>query len=155
MKKIFFLSFLALFSSRSFAVTLDEAFQSALQKNESAKTANEHVVQSQEQLKQAKSTVYPDLSFNATYLVQPKPEDPVARSFFDQEQTTANFTLKQPLFRGFREYAGIRQREDSLAAEQQNKVTAILQLYEAVATSYLNVLALEQDIRNLSEQKKI
>jgi outer membrane protein len=111
-------------------LTLDEAFQGALQKNESVGRTNEHLIQTQEQLSQAKSTVYPDLSFNATYLVQPEPKDAVAQQFFQEEQTTANFTLKQPLFRGFREFAGIRQ-------------------------SYLDVLALEQDLKNLAEQKKI
>ena len=139
----------------AYALTLDEAFEAALQKNEGVKQANEHLIQSQEQLAQAKGSVYPDLSFNATYMLQPEPTDPVARQFFQEEQTTANFTLRQPLFRGFREFAGIRQRKNVLSAEKQNRIISLLKIYETVAISYLDVLALEQDLRNLAEQKKI
>ena len=65
-------------------LTLDEAFQSALQKNESVRQAGERLLQTEEQLTQAKSTVYPNLSFNASYMVQPQPTDPVAIQFFEE-----------------------------------------------------------------------
>lgn len=140
----FILCFLIL--QNAYALTLDDAFQAALQKNENAKSSNERVIQSEERLVQVKSTVYPNLSFNATYLVQPDPTDPIARQFF---------TLKQPLFRGFREFAGISQRKIIVEAEKQNRIYFLLQLYESVASSYLDVLALEQDLKNLTSQKNI
>lgn len=136
-------------------VTMDEAFRAALSKNEIVGQSREKVFQADEQLSQAKSSIFPSLSFQATHLIQPEPSDPIAREFFPEEQTTANFNLKQPLFRGFREFAGIRVRRNNLSAEQDNRINTLLQLYQSVATSYLNVLSLEQDLKNLAEQKRI
>jgi outer membrane protein len=147
--------FLIFQNFQTFAVTLDEAFQASLKKNEDVQQANEQVIQSEEHLSQAKSTIFPNLSFNASYMVQPEPKDPVAQQFFEKEQTSSSFTLRQPLFKGFREYAGIRQRKNLIQSQKQNRIATLLQLYESVARSYISVLALEQDLRNLIEQKRI
>jgi outer membrane protein len=147
--------FLIFQNFQTFAVTLDEAFQASLKKNEDVQQANEQVIQSEEHLSQAKSTIFPNLSFNASYMVQPEPKDPVAQQFFEKEQTSSSFTLRQPLFKGFREYAGIRQRKNLIQSQKQNRIATLLQLYESVARSYISVLALEQDLRNLNEQKRI
>lgn len=140
------------FSSLCQAVTLEEALQSALQKNESVGVDHESTVQVEEQVKQAKGSILPNIALNATHLTQPKPRDPAAAQFFPAEQTTVNFTLKQPLFRGFREFAAVRQRNNMLNARKQNEFLTKIQLYESVATSYLQVLALEQDLKNLKDQ---
>ncbi len=150
------LNFLALKALGSTpALTLEQALQSALSRNETVSQSREQVNQAEEQFKQARSSVFPSLSFNATHFVQPQPEDPIARQFFPEEQTTANFSLNQPLFRGFREFAGIRQRERNLSATRQNRISQLMDLYLNVAVRYLDILSLEQDIRNLQEQKKI
>lgn len=137
------------------AVTLEEAFQSALQKNEGVRASQEQLIQAEEQLTQAKSTVYPNLSLNATYTKQPEMSDPQYRAFSPEEQTTAYLTLKQPIFQGFREFAGIRQRKKVVSAQEQNRINTLLQTYVAVSTSYLDILAIEQDLKNLEEQKNL
>jgi len=145
-----------LFSTFAFgAVTLDEAFRSALSQNEVVGQARERVFQADEQYTQARGAIFPTLSFQASHLIQPEPQDPIAREIFPEEQTTTNLNLRQPLFRGFREFAGVRQRRRTLTAEQQNRVSTLLELYQSVATSYLNVLSFEQDLKNLAEQRKI
>lgn len=154
--RLLFQVFLSLLPIQSlFATTLDEAFQAALSKNEVVGQSRERVYQADQQLRQATGSVLPSLLFEATYLRQPELDVPLADEFSPEEQTTANFKLTQPLFRGFREFAGIRQRRNTLSAEQQNRVRTLLELYQSVATSYLTVLSLEQDLKNLQEQKKI
>lgn len=140
------------FAQSSSAITLDDALRSAIQKNESAGQSEEQLKQARERVSQATGAILPSLFFNANHQIQAKPKDPLAQAFSPEKQTTANFTLTQPIFRGFREFAGRAQRKDLLAAEEQRRVNTIVALYENVAASYLEVLATEQDLRNLNQQ---
>lgn len=133
------------------ALTIDEAFRSALQKNERAGQAAEEVKQAEERLDQAKSGPLPNLAFNATHLIQERVDDPVAREFFPENQTTTNLTLTQPLFRGMREFAALRQQGRLLDAQKQARIATLAKMYEDVATAYLQILAFEADIRNVDE----
>ncbi len=146
---------LLLFSLRSDALTLDEALQSALSKNETLSQGHERVVQAGEVLNQAKSGPLPTLAFNADHTIQPPQSDPLFRAFSPEHQTTARVTLTQPLFRGFREYAALRQRGILVDAERANQVGTVALLYEAVASSYYEVLSFEQDLRNLEDQRRL
>jgi outer membrane protein len=153
--KFFLLAFAIFIFEPASALTLDEAFRSALQKNEVSGQSRERVNQAEELIDQAKGAAYPSLFLNATHLTQPAPSDPVARAFFPEQQTTANLTLNVPLFRGFREYSVLRQRNDLYSSERQQRIATLLLLYEQVATSYLEVLAHEQDLKNLNEQRTL
>lgn len=146
---------LSAFAFNASSTTLEEAFQSALQKNEVVGQSRERVVQAEELVEQAESAPYPTLSFHASHLIQPQPKDPIAREFFPENQTTANFTLIQPLFRGFREFAALRARRNLLNSERQERLSTLNQLYERVATTFLDVLALEKDLENLKDQSEI
>lgn len=137
------------------ATSIDEAVQSALQKNEVVGQSRELVKQAEEQLSQAQSAPLPTLFLNGSHTIQPQPADPIARAFFPEKQTTTNFTLNQPLFRGAREFAGLRQRKNLLAAQKEQQIFALAQLYESVATFYLDVISLEQDLKNLNDQREI
>lgn len=153
--KLLNLVFILLTIQMARAATLEDAFKSALQKNEGVRVSQEHLIQAEEQLAQAKSTVYPNLSLNATYTKQPEVSNPQFRAFSPEEQTTAYLTLKQPIFQGFREFAGIRQRKKIVSAQEQARIATLLQTYVAVSTSYLDILAIEQDLKNLGEQKDL
>jgi len=146
---------ICLLSIQSYAATLDEAFRSALQRNEVVAQSREKVVQAEEQLNQAKSAPYPVISFEADHIIQDLPASALAREFTPEKQTTTGMRLKQPLFRGLREWAALRQRKDLFNAGKQDRAQTLLNLYESVATAYLNVLAYEQDLKNLNEQAKI
>lgn len=150
-----FLFFLLSYSVVASAVTVDEALTSAFRKNESIEQGRQQVRQVEEQISQAKGLVYPKLSLEGTHLIQPELDDPVAASFFPEEQTTVSVQLNQPLFRGGREFAAIRQRKNILEAQKQARVSSLLQVYVGVTASYLNVLSLEQDLKNLNEQRDI
>lgn len=143
------------FSISAQALTLDEALQSALQKNESVAQSTEKVRQAQEQADQAKAATLPSLNASATYFMQPEHPDPLAKEFFPAKQTTTALTLNQPLFRGFREFATLRQRDRLLTAQKEDRKAHLVNLYQQVATSFLEVLARQQDVVNLTEQQKL
>ncbi len=137
------------------AVTLEEAYRAALTKNETVLQNAQLVVQAGEHVKQARSGVLPSLSIGLTHLIQAEPSDPIAREFSPRNQTTASISLSQPVFRGFREFAGIRQEKELLSAQRSTERATQLDLYENIASRYLGVLSLEQDLRNLNEQAVI
>lgn len=137
------------------AVSLEEAVQSTLQKNEAVGQSREQLRQSRELVSQAKGSILPTVSLNGTYLIQPKPTDPLVAQFFPEHQKTASVSLTQPLFRGFREFAGLRRQDNYYEAQKQIHIAQMIQLYQDVAQSYMDVLALEQDIRNIEAQQKI
>lgn len=149
------LSLLVLLLVQGHAATLDEALRSALNKNESVGQSREKVVQAEERLDQAKSGPQPTISFEAQHLIQPELRDPLYREFSPAQQTTANFSLKQPLFRGFREFAALRRQRDLVDAEKANEQTSLAGLYEQVATSFYEILSYEQDLKNLEDQRRL
>lgn len=146
---------LAITARSASAATLQEAYQSALQKNELVEVQNEQVRQIRERVKQVRGGMFPQISANATYLMQPQPSDPVAREFFPERQTTIALTANQVLFRGLREFAGIRQQKDLVSAQEETRNQAVISLYQDVTSAYLNILTLEQDLKNISVQIKI
>ncbi|ASD64618.1 TolC family protein [Bdellovibrio bacteriovorus] len=145
----------AVLSSGAYSATLQEAYQSALQKNETVGIQNEQVQQIRERVKQVRGGMFPQISANATYFMQPAPSDPVARQFFPERQTTVALTANQVLFRGLREFAAVRQQKDLVQSQEEIRNQALIQLYQDVTSSYLNILTLEQDLDNISVQLKI
>lgn len=135
--------------------SLDQAFHAALERDESVRQSDEQVVQASARLARVRGGLFPDLSFSAYHLMQPEPDDPIAREFSPPQQTTLTFTARQAIFRGFREFAGMSQQGQLVAAREEGRKLRIQELYERVAVSYFNVLSLEQDLKNLSEQVEI
>ncbi|HUP58526.1 MAG TPA: TolC family protein, partial [Bdellovibrionota bacterium] len=75
--------------------------------------------------------------------------------FFPRTQPNVSLTLRQPIFRGFREYAGLRQYRHLSAAQKQAYGRAFLDLHNEVAQSYYGVLAREQDLANLKAEREL
>ncbi len=61
-------------------------------------------------------------------------------------------TATQPLFRGFREFAGLRQTKALINAQTEDYRHAQIQLFRDVSQNFYDVLAIEQDLKNLEEQ---
>ncbi len=144
-----------LLSVPSWAISLDEAVQSSLQKNEFVSQSRSQVKQSEEAVDQIRGNIFPTISLNASYLRQPRLADPIAAAIFPEEQTTTNIELTQPLFRGFREFAALDRQKDLRSAQKNTHLVQMMDIYQQVAASYLDVLSLQQDIRNLEAQQKI
>lgn len=136
-------------------VTLDAAFRDAASRSEVLGKAEQQVIQATEKKNQFLGGVFPEIAGNFQYLHQDKPADPIAAVGFPVDQTSISIGLKQPLFRGFREWAaldGARKLRDSKIASRENER---IKLFLDVAKTYLDVLAYEQDLRNVKAQLEI
>jgi outer membrane protein len=138
-----------------FAVTLEQAVQSAVEKNESIAQSWSQLQQSEEYVRQIRGNIFPTLTLEGSYLRQPKLSDSIAANFFPEEQTTTNLKLKQPLFRGLREFNALDRQKFLTAAEKQTYLWKTMDIYQQVSASYLEILSLQQDVRNIESQQKI
>lgn len=149
---LFFQTSLLSETSASEKRTLQDAFQSARVRSEGVLIQKELYQQSLEIAQQAKSTLYPSINGYFTYLQQAVPSSAAASNFFPGSQTTARVNVVQPLFKGLRDFAAIRQKE-ALAQSQdlQTRSTERL-LYYDIATAYYLRLSLEKDESNYLKQ---
>ena len=146
-----FLATLVAFEANA-AVSLDEAFRAALRKNETVAIVGQNVVVARERVEQAGGSILPSVTLNGQHQMQDRPSDPIARQFFPENATTINATLSQPLWRGLREFAAIRQQRGLVRAEEHSRLQAVLSLYQEVASKFISVLSYEQDLKNIHEQ---
>lgn len=129
--------------------SFDEVFHAALEKSEVVQDQGELVNQSEENYNQAIGGVLPSVSGTAFYFQQ----QPTANSSISTEkQKQVKISGDQPLFRGFREYAGIKQTKLLTAAQKQLQKQSVVQLYQQVAVNVYQVLAAERDIRNIQTE---
>ena len=131
-------------------LTLDEYFAQALVRSEVVTIQGELVQQAQERERQAGAALYPTLTGFASYTWQ----DTGARDLTlnPTRQRLARITANQPLFRGFREFAAVRQSRALVGAQGDDYSQARVQLYKDVAQNFYEVLAIEQDLASLGEQ---
>lgn len=132
------------------ALTLDEYFAHALKRSEVVATQSELITQAEERYRQANATLLPNVSGVAAQTWQ----DSGARdaSASPTRQSSSRLTATQPLFRGFREFAAVRQSQALVDAQGQDYRNARVQLFKDVAQNFFDVLALEQDLQNLDGQ---
>jgi outer membrane protein len=136
------------------AVTLKDSFRAALSRSELVASQRELLVQQDELLQQAQGSLLPTISATASELWQQVPpggSSPANPSV----QPFAKLSAQQPLFRGFREFAGIRQARDLVQSQEEAWIAAAIQLYKDVATSFYSVVALEKDLANLREEMSL
>jgi outer membrane protein len=132
------------------ALTLDDYFAQALERSEVVATQGELIQQAEERYRQAGAALRPTVSGIATYSRQES--GALNTSITPTSQTNARLTATQPLFRGFREFAARRQTQALVDAQGEDYRQARTQLFKDVAQNFYDVLALEQDLRNLDEQ---
>lgn len=132
------------------STTLKDAFLAAVEQASGPPTENvriqrELLAQSEEVKAQAIGALLPTLSSTATYLEQPPS---AAENIFPTTQGTVKLTANQPLFRGFREFAMLRQKNNLMSAQYSVLQNAARQLFYDVATAYYNRLAYQHDLAN-------
>lgn len=150
--KLIFLTVIPLSAS---AATLSDSFRAAMSRTETIQQGEQKVVQADENVNQVVATVLPTIAFNASHTIQPLPNDPIAQQFSPRHQTTASVGFTQPIFRGFREFAGLDGAKHLRSAEQASQEKRVADLYQSVASTYLTVLSLEQDLQTLREQSDL
>ncbi len=134
-------------------LTLDEYFAAALKRSEVVATQAELIRQAEEHYRQADAALYPTVNGVASYTQQdPIPAGESDTSNFPNRQTLTKLSATQPLFRGFREFAALRQTQALVGAQNQDYLGARTQLFKDVAQNFYTVLSIEQDLRNLDAE---
>jgi outer membrane protein len=135
------------------ALTLDEYFVAALKRSEVVATQIELIRQAEEHYTQANSALRPTVNGVASYTRQdPIPAGDLSNSTSPNRQSLTKLTATQPLFRGFREFATLRQTKALLGAQDQDYRNARTQLFKDVTQNFYTVLSIEQDLKNFSEE---
>jgi len=132
------------------ALTLDDAFQQALVRSEVVAAQGELIRQAEERYRQANAAILPTVSGVASYTWLDSGAADTATN--PNRQPHARLTATQPLFRGFREFAAIRQSRALVDAQGDDYQNARAQLFKDVAQNFYDVLTLEQELKNLDAQ---
>lgn len=147
-------SLLFLISTIGWSADLNEAYRSALEKNELLPIQESLVQQSDERISQVSGLLLPQINFLTNYSRQDvPPPDPSAAGatsrFFQADQWNSRLNLVQPLFRGFGEWAEYRGRKAAKRAEEAARDQARIDLFASVSESFYNVLIAESQLENL------
>jgi len=131
-------------------LTLNGYYDAALVRSEVVASQSELIKQAEERYRQATGSLYPTLSGIASYTWQD--DKALNSSISPSRQPNARINATQPLFRGFREFAAMRQTQALVDAQGALRDQARVQLFRDVAQNYYDVLALESDLTNLERQ---
>jgi outer membrane protein len=138
------------------ALTLGAYFSAALQRSETTAIQLQQIQQAAEVYSQAKSALLPTISGAVSYTwLDPLPAGTPQNPSNLSQQHVTRITASQPLFRGMREYAALRQTRDLLAAQRQDYRQARVSLYKDVLQNFYTILALESDLRNYQEEIRL
>jgi outer membrane protein TolC len=133
--------------------SLKDAWAASLKRSETIGENQELLIQANELQTQAKSALFPTVTGSATYFRQAVPASDQGIS--PAEQNTIKFSADQPLFRGFRDFAALRQRDDLTGAQKLTLDNAVRTLFYNLSTSYYNVLMYASDERNYLNEIEI
>jgi len=138
------------------ALTLDAYFSAALQRSETTAIQLQQIQQAEEVYRQADAALLPTISGAVSYTWQdPLPAGSPQNPSNLSQQHVSRITASQPLFRGMREYAALRQTRDLLSATRQDYRQARVSLYKDVLQNFYTILALQSDLKNYQEEIRL
>ena len=141
---------LVVFRPAAAALTLDDYYAAALKRSEVVATQSELIRQAEERYRQAGASRLPTVDAIAT---RTRLDDGATDATANPtRQRNSRLTATQPLFRGFREFATVRQTQALMGAQGEDYRGARVQLFKDVAQNFYDVLTLEQDLANLDGQ---
>jgi outer membrane protein len=130
-------------------VSFDRGLEAALKRSELVAAQAESVVQAEERQKQARGAIYPTVNLLAGYTRQEEPENALGKSIFPSAQPSLRINAAQPVFRGFREFAALRQTQLQAEASQSNLDLARTNLFVDYASNFLSIASFERELDNL------
>ena len=151
---LLFLSLLVLLETPAShaALTLTESFQMVKARSETLSAEGESIREAEERYSQAKGAILPTVNFMGSYLKQ---EAASQSQVFPTEQRTLKINAVQPLFRGLREYAALRQQSILSDAARLNRAQAETQLFLDTVQAYYRVLMTSQDLSDLRAEIEV
>ncbi len=128
--------------------SLRDAYLASIHRSETVGIQEELLVQAHEGNTQAIGAIMPSLSTSFTFLEQETPASVTGRSIFPASQSTGKVMLTQPLFRGLRDFAALRQKKFLVSAQGGAYLNAAKQLFYDLSTAYFNVMVYTRDEQN-------
>jgi outer membrane protein len=151
-------------SGAAMSITLQDAYDAALQSYETVKISEENVVQGDSRVDQAWSYIYPHLTAYGAYTRYNETLPPNGGDFLFQPlgQTQASLVLTQPLYTGGRTLAALRaaktMQESSrsdLSSTKQNIMLDVADAYYAVIKAQKIVGVSKDSLERMERHKKV
>ncbi len=127
------------------AVSFSDAFRSAREGTEPLKIQAELTTQAEARKAQAVGGIFPSVDLNGSYNLY----DVAPGSGAAKNGSIVRLTANQPIFRGLREFSGVRQLSRVADAQRLAEQNAALELYQTVGEAFFGLYAAELDRRNL------
>lgn len=135
--------------------SLEQCYEAALARSETIADQGELVHQQEERYRQAVGGILPNVSGTASYFTQDASGLSSTSNIFPTYQPLVKLTAAQPVFRGLREFAALRQARLLVEAQEQAKAHAARELYKDVAQNFYAILTLERDLANLATEVEL
>lgn len=132
---------------RSGAITLEEAYKSAILKTESVPFAQSQLRGSEARVDEVKGNFLPSLSASVIYQNQEKE----MTALRNRDQATGKLTLSQSLLAGGRDKADLAAASKERKAQEYNLTNSKNALYVLVARSFYALLAANKEVENTSK----
>jgi outer membrane protein len=132
--------------------SLTDAYLAAIHRSETIGIQQELLEQSHQVDNQALGALLPTVNGTFGFLEQQTAKNATGNLLYPPTQNTGKITAAQPLFRGFRDFAALRQKKHLVSSQVNALLNAARQLFYDVSTAYYNVLALKQDEENYKIQ---
>lgn len=133
-------------------LTLDQCFQSALEKNESYKKQAEVVYQADETVKQSWGSISPQVALQSQWKwIAPPDNTPPGVTFY---QPFTRINVSQPVLQGFGEFKGLEKNRSTFRQQEAIREDIRRTTYQSVVAGFHNILSLERDLVDLDEEIK-
>lgn len=153
MRHAFFIALYSIISITCFSapkpVLLSDAYSRALTQTETLPGKEEEIKQAEEKYRQALGSLLPTITGFASYQIQAAAG---GGAFSPTRQPLVRVSAVQPLFRGLREFAALKQTSLLGEASQKGKEVALQQLFNDVTQTFYSVLSLEKEVINIESQ---
>ncbi len=138
--------------------TLDDCYKKALAVDETLAVSDEDINRAEAQYRQLRGTVLPRIGFMGTEFYQDTTGVPAPSSsggtFTAHHRPQYNFYATQPIFSGFREFAGLKAAGAVSEARKDDRARASQLLYQDVAAAFYTVVELDQQLLVLAVLEK-
>jgi outer membrane protein len=131
--------------------TLQSSYQAAVKRSETVAISIELINQAEERYRQGIGAILPNVSVVGSYLRQEQPDN-ASSALYPGGQPLLKIQGTQVLFRGLREFAGLRQNQKLTQASQQDERQARTLLFNDVVQNFYTVLGLEKTLTNYNSE---
>ncbi|MFQ5598176.1 MAG: TolC family protein [Nitrospiria bacterium] len=128
-------------------MTLDDAYRSAILRHPAIKIVREALVQAGEEVRSARSALYPKVEGNLEYLRRPEEKKSDRFILRSESESQLSVTLSQPIYSGGRAMATYRSTKLGIKGEALNLVLIKEDLLFEVARAYYMALKAKNNVR--------